>query len=906
MRPEHWIYTVPLRLRSLFRRPQADQDLDEEIRDHLERRTADFVAKGLSPEEARYAARREFGGIEQSKEKCRDTRKVNWVYDLARDAGYTLRQLRKNPGFATLAILTLALGIGANTAMFTVIDSVLIRPLPFRNAKRLVSIKIGYLDTHFGSPDQNPVSWSTYRELRTRSRSFEDIIGIGSWDWTVIQTSQGGQKVGRATITDNVLDTLGVRPLLGRPFDSKDYQSGAAPVVLLGAELWRDHFGSDPLVLGRQVRIGGTPCLVVGILPDSFDLLDVQAEAVTSRVWLPSRGDGDLYLAGILRPGVSRQAAQAELGTFALDICNQNLKCAKSVKFIVKPCRDVMTDAVRPALLALTGALVLVLLIACVNVSNLQLARHLARRQELAVRAALGAGRRRLLRQLMAEGAVLAIAGTLAGLGFALLLLLAVHRLPPNFIPRAGEIKLRVPVFAMLAIFAAVTTILSSLAPALLATRTSPEEALREGSGGSTTGKKRSQLSQWMVAGEVALSAVLLVSAGLMFHTLYNLEHIHFGFDLQQVTTFVATPADAPGYYGWLAARKSGTAPQIESVVTRVYQPILDRLRQLPGVVDVALGSWTPFDGDTAYAMIRPPGVLESQQHGLIAAQTCYVSPGYARAMGIPLIKGRMISDEDTARSPLVAVVNETLARRLPPGQDPIGEHIASPPLSSREMKNDYTIVGVLGDARQHVVTRTPDPEVLLGYQQVPTSDPRYFLLASGTNYIVRTRGHVDLTGAIRQIFRQLAPDYAVDHFRTLQVALDDATFNQRLGLYLTGSFAGIAILMVLTGRYGVLSQLVGQRRREIGIRMALGATHRSIQGMILRRASLVTVVGLAVGLVVSLAAGRLLRAFLFGVKPIDGPTYFAVAIVLLALSIAASLIPAQNAARTDFRTALQ
>ncbi len=891
----------------IFRR-RRERELEEEIQSHLEMAARDRIDSGESGDEAQRSARRDFGNAMLVKEVTREMWGWGWAERLLQDVRYTLRQLRKNTGFAAMAMITLALGIGANTAMFTVIDSVLIRPLPFRSANRLVSIEIGYLDSHFGSPDHNPLSWPAYRELRARSHSFEDIIGISSWDWTVIQTPLGGQKVGRATITPNVLDTLGVHPALGRPFDSKDYQSGAMPVVLLGAELWRDHFGSDPLVLGRQVRIGGTPYSVVGVLPDSFDSLDLQAEAVTSRVWLPSRGDEDFYLAGILRHGVSLQAAQAELGTFALDICNQNLKCAKSVRVIVKPSRDLMTAPVRPALLALTGALFLVLLIACVNVSNLQLARHLARRQELAVRAAIGAGRGRLLGQLMAEGAVLAVAGAAAGLGFASLLLAALHRLPPNFIPRADEIELRVPVFAMLAIIAAVATILSSLAPALLATRTAPEEALREASGGSTTGRKRSRLSQWMVAGEVSLSAVLLVSAGLMFHTLYNLEHIHFGFDLDEVTTFAVTPANAPGYFGWLAARKSGTAPQAvtESVVTRVYQPILERLRQLPGVVDVALGSWTPFDGVAGFSMIRPPGVPESQQHGLIAAQICYVSPGYARAMGIPLIKGRMISNQDTVQSPLVAVVNETLARRLPPGQDPIGEHIAYPPRTPPTMKNDYTIVGVLEDARQHVVTQAPDPEMLLAYQQVPTSDLHYLLLASGTNYIVRTRGHVQLTNAIRQVFRQSAPNYAVDHFQTLRVALDDATFNQRLGLYLTGSFAGVAILMVLTGLYGVLSQLVGQRRREIGVRMALGATNRSILQMVLRQGSILALAGLALGLIASLAAGRLLRTFLYGVKPLDAATYIAVAAALLVLSITAALLPARRASRIDPMAALR
>jgi predicted permease len=894
MRPEHWTYTLPLRIQSLFRRPQVDRDLDEEIRDHLERKTEEYLAKGMSLEAARYAAQREFGGVEQIKEECRDTRKVNWIYDLAQDADYALRQLRKSPGFAAMAILTLALGIGANTAMFTVIDSVLLRPVPFRNEDRLVSI------TMMSGPYENAIGTSTYRDIRTRSRLLEDVMGISYGDLTVIGTPQGGQKVCRATITPNVLDMLGVYPALGRPFDSNDYWSGAAPVVLLGAELWRDRFGSDPLIVGRQLRVGGVPHTVVGIMPDSFHFVQHYAE-ITSRVWVPEREEGGLSLTGTLKPGVTPQAAQAEISTFVPDICKQDPKCMRNLKFIVEPYRMAMTASARPALLALSGALFLVLFIACINVANLQLARHLARRQELAVRAALGAGRSRLLRQLIAEGGVLAIAGALVGLAFATLLLLAVHSLPPNFIPRADEIRLRVPVFAMLAVFAVVTTILSSLVPALLATHTHPGEVLREGSGGSTSGRKRSRLSEWMVTGQVAFSAILLVSTGLMFHTLYNLEHIPFGFDLDRVTTFTATPANAPGYLGFFAAQKEKRPVQpTESIVTRVYQPIVDRLRQLPGVVDVGLSAWAPFDLNTMWFSFALPGRSTDEEHGT-KAQICIVSSGYARAMGTPLVKGRMIADSDTAASTLVAVVNETFAKLVFPGRNPLGEQIVD------QSKATYTIVGVLGDARQHDLTHTPDPEVLYAYQQVPTTGFAYTLLvASGTNYIVRTRGDVDLTNPIRQIFRQTAPDFAVDHFRTLRGALDEVTFNQRLSLYLTGSFAGVAILLVLTGLYGVLSQLVGQRRREIGIRMALGASGSSIQGMILRRASLLTILGLAVGLPASLAVGRLLRAFLYGVKPTDGLTYFAVAIVLLAVSTAGALIPALSAAKTDIRTALQ
>jgi predicted permease len=383
-----------------------------------------------------------------------------------------------------------------------------------------------------------------------------------------------------------------------------------------------------------------------------------------------------------------------------------------------------------------------------------------------------------------------------------------------------------------------------------------------------------------------------------MFHTVYNLEHIHFGFDLDRVMTFTVTPGNAPGFLGATAEKNLEATPPPESIVTRVYRPLADRLRQLPGVVDVSFSAWMPFDHNTMWFHFQRLG--QTDQQGL-KAQICFVSSGYAQAIGTPLVEGRMIADSDSATSTPVAVVNETFARRVFPDANPLGKQIAD------QSKTIYTIVGVLADARQHDLIDTPDPEVLFSYQQVKATGFVYsVLVASGTNYVVRTRGDVGLTKAIRQIFQQSAPDCAVDHFRTLRGSLDEVTFNQRLSLYLTAAFAGIAILMVLTGLYGVLSQLVGQRQREIGIRMALGASHHSIEGMILRRASLLAISGLAVGMPASLAAGRLLRAFLYGVKPIDGVTYFAVLVVLLGASVGAALIPARRAAKTDFRTALQ
>jgi putative ABC transport system permease protein len=889
-------------LRWIFRR-RREQDLEEEIQSHLEMATRDRIEFGESSDEARHSVQREFGNAMLVKEVTREMWGWGWAERLLQDVRYTLRQLRKNPSFAALAIITLALGIGVNTAMFTVIDSVLIRPLPFPNADRLVDIE-AIIRGFFQS-----ISWSDYRTIQSGCRSLGDVAGYDQ-DETVIQVNGGAQNVTQLTITANLFDLLGIRPTLGRPFSAADAVAGAPLVGILSDQLWREDFGADPHVLGRQVRVANGSVTVVGVMPVGlrFPVGGPYGEAKRDLVlWLPMRPspgavDGReqaTALIGKLRAHASLSEAQAELTVVTKRISGPG---REDLRFNLRPYREVVTEAERPALLALAGASILVLLIASFNVANLQIARHLPRRQELAVRAALGAGRSRLLRQLMAEGAVLALAGTVAGFGFASAVLAAVHRLPPDFIPRADEIQVRLPVFAMLAIFAAVTTILSSVAPAVLATGSPVEEVLREGSGGATAGKKRARLSKWMVAGEVALSAILLVSAGLLFHTLYNLEHIRFGFDLDQVTTFTATPSSAMGVMQALVAQKPGGNPPRESIVTRVYQPIRDRLRQLPGVVDVGFSAWAPFDHNTMWVNYRSPKHPEVGPRGVMS-QICLVSSGYASAMGTPILEGRMVADSDTATNTWVAVVNQTFARLAFRGENPVGQQI----IDGSPAHNVYKIVGVLGDARQHDLTHTPDPEVLLAYQQFPTTGFMYtVLVASGTNYIIRTRGEAHLAGAIRQIFRQSAPDIALDHFRTMRAALDEVTFNQRLGLYLTGSFAGVAILMVLTGLYGVLSQLVGQRRREIGVRMALGATNRSILQMVLRQGSILALAGLLLGLLASLAAGRLLRSFLYGVKPLDAATYIAAAAALLALSITAALLPARRASRIDPMAALR
>ncbi|HEV3275943.1 MAG TPA: ABC transporter permease [Terriglobia bacterium] len=822
---------------------------------------------------------------------------------LTSDLRYGIRMLRRNPGFAAVAVLTLALGIGANTAMFTVIDAVLLRPLPFPQADRMMAVNTGAAHGNLQT-----TSWPNYLDVRDQSRLLEDVAGYFE-DLGVVKTAKGSQDVTSLKVTASLLDLLGVRPELGRPILPSDNRPGAPRVVMLSDGLWRQDFGADPRVLGTEIRVGDVPHTVVGVMPPGVPFPQNEADAA-SGVWLAfnpapdeltDRSSGFLYIVGRLKPGASRAAAQSELNAIAQRIRQKDPESAAKLGLTLVPYRDVVTASARPVLLALGGALLLVLLVACVNVANLLLARCLARRQELAVRAALGASHGRLVRQMMSEGALLSIAGALAGLEVAWLILQAARHLPAGLVPRAEEIHLRLPVFLALVGFATVATILSSLAPALVAMRTDPDEVLRGAARGSTAGRKRSRLARSMVTAEVALSVLLLVASGLMFRTLYNLENVHLGFDPARVTSFMAVPANSAGFL-----TVNGVAPK-ESVAAQVYEPVLGRIRHLPGVIDAAVVSAPPFAHFDMHTDFEIVGQAKSKEWRAQNQPRIRAYGGdYCRVLDEPVVRGRAITDDDTMAAPFVAVINEAFARRYFAGQDPIGHQIS---LGGKEtgMLQPYTIVGVTNDAVQDNLSESPEPELDLSFQQVPPTSDYYSVLdAFATHYVVKTQGSIDVATEVRKIFRQEAPDYALDNFQTLPAALDKASFNQRLGLYLIGSFAAVALVMVLAGLYGVLSQLVTQRRREIGVRMALGATRASILRMILRQGGALIVSGLAVGLLASVAGGRLIGGFLFGVRPTDLWTYLAVILVLAAAGLGSAMLPARKAAKVDPMEALR
>ncbi|MFL6439640.1 MAG: ABC transporter permease [Terriglobales bacterium] len=825
---------------------------------------------------------------------------------------FALRQIHKNPGFATLAILTLALGIGANTAMFTVIDSVMLRPLPYQDADQIVAITPG------AASEGNSVratSWINYLDIREQARQFRAVVAYAI-DVAVVRNSQTSQGAVVVKTTASLFDALGVRPILGRPFTDSDNQPGAANVVILTAPFWREHFAANPHVVGQQVRIGNNPYTVVGVLPEGLSFSDSDA---SKGVWLPYQPDWEaskkrnssfLYLMASLRPGVSLQAAQSELTSIARSIAQRDPEHAKDLAFRAIPLRNVVTAQVKPVFLALTGALILVLLIACANVANLQLARCLARAQELAVRTALGATRRALLMQMLVEGGVLCIAGAAVGVGLAQLMLDGIRHLPPDLIPRAGEIHLRLSVFLMLLLATTIVTLLSSMAPALVAMRSDPQAVLQAGSRGAAGNRGRSRLSGAMVAGEVALSVILLISGGLMFRTLYKLQHLYLGFEENNITSFMAMPGSAAGFF---TQNKSASKDQADSIALRVYAPMAEKLRHLPGVVDVAFANALPFEGidmHTSWQVVGRPRSPEDANKNEALLRS--VSGRYQQVMTTPVLRGRAITDEDTAASPYVLTINETLAKRYFAGEDPIGKQIDFGGRTTKDriesgMQKPYTIVGVMADSIQTKIAEPVIPEIDLPYPQIPiASFYHQFLVTSETNYVVKTHGPVDIASAIRNAFHESAPEFALDNFTTMQAAHDQADFNQRLGLYLVASFAGIAVVMVLAGLYGVLSQIVGQRRREIGIRMALGADRRQILEMMLRKGLLLISIGLAVGLLASLGTVRSLTSFLYGVSPVDAITYIGVIITLLLVGTLAALIPARRAASIEPTQALR
>ena len=848
-----------------FARPgRADRELSREIASHLALLEEDFRRRGLSAEEARFAARRAFGGVEQAKEVQRDARSFPWLNDARQDARYAVRVMRRSPGFTLVAVLTLALGIGANSAIFTVVHAVLLRPLPYLEPDRLVGIIQRH--TSFG-PDF--ATWPDYTDWRDRSASLERLGGA----WIRVYNLTGveePERLGGAAVTESLFATLGVVPQLGSTFTP----GGTADprTVVLSDRLWRRRFGAAADVVGKTVALNGAPHTVVGVMPAGF------AWPESAELWVPfvpepgmARGYHLLQVVGRLRSNATLAGARAELSAIAAASAAAYPQSNKNWGVDMSSLLDYTVGATSRPLLILSGAAACVLLIACANVAGLLTSRAIARRQEILVRSALGAGRARIVRQLLTESLALSVCGATVGL------LLAAWGIPRllalTTLPRAAAIALDLPVFTVTLLAAVATGLLFGLAPAVSASRVSPPAAM-ETRGSMRTGWMRPALLVVVVAATV----VLLVGAGLLLRSFYKLQQIDTGVDVDRIlaTRFFLPRASYP----------------MERAVA-VYEEMVERAATLPGVERAAAVSAFPFSGVSANIVFTIAGRPPAAPGEMVSANFSAATPEYFRAMDIPLVAGRGFASGDRAGSPFVAVVNQAMAARYFPGQDPIGQVIRILGPAPR------TIVGVIPDVRQRALQKPAEPEIYVPHTQFPTGS--MFL-------VVRSRGDrpEQLAGAVRAAVRAVDPNLPIAAIRTGREIRGETLSSRRLNLVLLSVFAGIALVLSVIGVYGVLSFAVSQQAREIGIRMALGAAARDVLGLMLWKGLWPVAAGGLAGLAAALGATRLLTTMLVDVRPSDPLTLAGVVALLVTAALAAVLVPARRAMRVDPLTAVR
>ena len=894
MRPEHWLFTIPLRLRSLFRWAQADQELDDELRDHLERKTEEYVAKGMAPEEARRRARLDLGGIEQTKEKCRDARRVNWIQDFVQDLRYGFRILRKSPGFATVAVLTLALGIGANTAIFSVIQAVMLRPLPYKDPSRVVLLP---------DPEDPAAEGISYRDLaswKSQTRTFEDMaIYYRNSGWSRVTLTGAGEPdaVQGAYVSANFFPLMGVSPMVGRVFTPEE-ETRQERVVVLSYRQWVRRFGASHNVVGQMLQIDGTNSQVIGVMPANF-----QFPARESQFWAPittNRYWGDPQLlrvdsthnlhffkrwnvVGRLKPGVSNQEAQAEMNTIIARL-QQVDPTNRELSVNVVPLRVNLSGNTRLAFLVLFGAVFLVLLIACSNVANLVLARGATRTREMAVRTALGAGRGRLIRQLFTESALLALLGGCLGLVLAKNSVRALIVLGPPDIPRLDEAGLNRGVLTFVLGVSALAAILFGLIPAWRVSRSDPHESLKSGNRSASESIFFRHTRSLLVVTEIALSVVLLTGAGLLVRSFLAVQAVDPGFQPERVLTMrISVPAWTPD------ARK-----------THLYNSVLERVRALPKVKAVGAIDGLFELGATMNLGLRNIEGHTPEPRDQWTSLTWKVIRGdYFQAMGAPLLKGRYFSERDNRGSPLVAIIDESMARRYWPGEDPIGRRFKGQ--DPRGTNDDWlTVVGVVRDMRRHGLERKPTPHI---YEWHLQDNYGY----DTPDLVVRTTTDPQaLAATLRSTVRELDRTAILSPVTTLEQQLSSQLSPRRFQTSLLGFFSFIALVLACIGIFGLMHYSVAQRTHEMGVRIALGARRIDVMKLVIGQGSWLVIIGTGIGILAALALTRLMSSLLFGVGTTDPVTFTAVVVLLILVALFACYVPARSAMKVDPMVALR
>jgi putative ABC transport system permease protein len=898
-----WLYAIPLRLRSLIRRRQMEADLDEELRDHIERKTEEGVANGLTIEEARRIALVELGGIEQRKEDCRDARGVRWLEEFLQDVRYGFRLLRKNPGFSAIVVLALALGLGANTALFSLCNSVLLRALPVRDPERLIVLSVA----NERSDSIQSFSYPMYRELRDRNTVFSGMLAQAGAEMNATFAGESEKAKGKL-VSGNYFETLGVQPWLGRLFTQADDRTpGAHPVTVLSYQYWQRRFGGDPAVVGRKLILNNHPMTIVGVTPPGFygtdlsEMTDIRVPMMMATVFRPfpanrlqNSGHQWMEVLARLKPKVSRAQAEAGLDVIYRQIHENEIRelpprisaydkrVARSSHIKLLPGTQglrLLQDQFSHALLILFGITLIILLITCANLANLFLARNAARGREIAMRLALGATRRRLVRQWLTESLLFASLGGAFGLLCAIWTQSALlHFLPASERMNLGRTTLDPVVFGFALAAAVTTAILFGIIPAFQISR----GALSPQHGDPRLA--RSDMSPHRFRGalillQIALSLPLLIGAGLFLHSLRNLKTIAPGFDESHVVLASLNPS------------LNGYPPER---IRGLYNEFLTHVRGLPGVRSAALATGVVLSGGWDAITVNVENYQPREDEDMNPYSNL-VSPDYFKTMQMPIVAGRDFNERDNLKSGNVGIINQTMARYFFGNLNPIGKKFGT----DTSTPPDIEIIGVVQDAKYVSLKEKPKRHFYVSVGQ----EPRLFDMTLH----VRTIGDVrPVVSQLRKALQQIDPNVPLYNITTLSDQLDDSLARDRLITWLTTAFGILATLLATIGLYGVIAFSVAQRTREIGIRMALGAQRFDVLRLVLQQVALLVFSGLALGAAISLGGVRALGSLLYDIQTTDPLAFLGAALVLLAAAALAAYPPARRATHVNPTVALR
>ena len=867
-------------LRNLFHKQREERELDAEVRAHELLMADEKIRAGIDPQEARRQARLELGGLEQVKEQVREMRSGHGLEIFIQDVRFGLRMLRKSPGFTAVAVVTLALGIGANTSIFSVVSAVLLRPLPYANPGQLIFVSEAKPEAGISGLG---MSYPTFTELRDDNRVFSAIAGLGGH--ALVLTGHGEpSEVSTVVVTSEFFSVLAAEPLLGRVFVAEDGQRGAAPVVVLSENLWRDRFGADPRIINRSITLDMRPYTVIGVMPASFHTPFLNQ---TNQVWIPLAQDPlysvwmtkplrEHWMAVIarVRPDISSAQLRTELDTIGARLANE-FPAEKGWAIRTEPLQQTITGDVKLPLLLLLGAVGLVLLIACTNVANLLLSRATWRSKEIAIRIALGAGKRRIARQLLTECAILGMLGGLTGTLVAYWGVATLVPLLPSSLSKFHSIRVDSWVLVFAFVLSLATTLVFGLAPVLSAAGSDPHKELGEGArAGESAGPRRART--FLAVAEIALAMVLLTGAGLLMRSFSELTSVNPGFEPDHVVKAMVS------------------LPQFQYSTPKQWaafsEELMTGLQAQPGMQDLAIAGPLPIVDcciTLAFQIVGNPPLQAGTDD---SANYVPVSPRYFSVMGIPLLRGRLFNESDSSSSAPVALISEALAKHYFPNEDPLGRHLLfgfpANGIVSRE------IVGIVGDIHDVSLGKEPGPMLYVPFAQAPLY---------GAEVVVKSMLSTSaVVGAIRAVTHGIDKNLPVTDIAQLPNALNASVAQPRFRTLLLGLFGTIALILAAVGIFGVISYSVSRRTRELGIRMALGAQPGSVLSMIMRETLALTLIGIAVGIPCAVATARLITHLLFKVTPYDPVTLALVPLVLIAVGALASYIPARRAQRVD------